>query len=65
VHMETIELLPRHGIDDTKDCFFGIKMPRQIHVDTTVFELWFVGNPHWGVVGIDLFIGVRVEELVE
>jgi hypothetical protein len=59
--VKAIELLPRHGVDYTEDCVFGIKVARQIHIDASMLELWFVGDAYRSMIGVELSIGVGIE----
>ena len=65
VHVKAIEFLPRHGVNDAKDRFLGIKVTGEIHVETTVLEFRLIDNIYWCMGRVYLAICVGVEELIE
>ena len=65
MHVKAIEFLPGHGVDDAENRFLGIKVTREIHVKTTVFEFRLIDNVHWRVRRVYLTVCVGVEELIE
>lgn len=58
--VETIEFVPRKGINGPQDVLFGVPISGNIQVQASMVKLWPITDADWGEIGIHASANDRV-----